>query len=79
MPTERFNRLPDKKKEAIRIAAAKEFARVLPEEVSINRIIRDAEISRGSFYTYFEDKGGSAAVAGGGRGGPEHAVLYPEA
>ena len=57
MPTERFNRLPDKKKEAIRIAAAKEFARVLPEEVSINRIIRDAEISRGSFYTYFEDKG----------------------
>ena len=32
MPTERFNRLPDKKKEAIRIDAAKEFARVLPKE-----------------------------------------------
>ena len=53
MPTERFNRLPDKKKEAIRIAAAKEFARVLPEEVSINRIIRDAEISRGELLYVF--------------------------
>ncbi len=56
MPTERFFRLPDKKKEAVRTAAAKEFARALPEEASINRIIHDAEISRGSFYTYFQDK-----------------------
>ena len=30
--------------------------RVAPEEVSINRIVHDADISRGSFYTYFEDK-----------------------
>ena len=29
---------------------------VTPEEVSINRIVHDADISRGSFYTYFEDK-----------------------
>lgn len=56
MPTERFMRLPKEKIEAIRIAAAKEFMRVPPEEVSINRIIHDADISRGSFYTYFEDK-----------------------
>lgn len=56
MPTERFFRLPDKKKEAVRTAAANEFARALPEEASINRIIHDAEISRGSFYTYFQDK-----------------------
>ena len=56
MPTERFMRLPKEKIEAIRIAAAKEFMRVPPEEVSINRIVHDADISRGSFYTYFEDK-----------------------
>ena len=56
MPTERFLRLPKEKIEAIRIAAAKEFIRVAPEEVSINRIVHDADISRGSFYTYFEDK-----------------------
>lgn len=56
MPTERFMRLPKEKIEAIRIAAVKEFVRVPPEEASINRIIHDAEISRGSFYTYFEDK-----------------------
>lgn len=56
MPTERFKRLPGEKVEAIRMAAIREFMRVSPDEASINRIIRDAEISRGSFYTYFEDK-----------------------
>ena len=56
MPTERFLRLPKEKIEAIRIAAAKEFIRVPLEEASINRIVHDANISRGSFYTYFEDK-----------------------
>ena len=56
MPTERFYRLPKEKADAIRMAAIREFKRVPPEEVSINRIIRDADISRGSFYTYFEDK-----------------------
>lgn len=56
MPTERFKRLPKEKVEAICMAAIREFMRVSPDEASINRIIRDAEISRGSFYTYFEDK-----------------------
>ena len=56
MPTERFLRLPKEKIEAIRIAAVKEFMRVPLEEASINRIVHDADISRGSFYTYFEDK-----------------------
>lgn len=37
-------------------AAAHEFARVPYSAVSINQIIKEAEISRGSFYTYFEDK-----------------------
>lgn len=56
MPTERFYRLPAEKKRMIREAAKKEFARVPMEKVSINQIIKEADISRGSFYTYFEDK-----------------------
>ena len=40
----------------IRQAAIKEFARVPFEKASINQIIQNADISRGSFYTYFEDK-----------------------
>lgn len=56
MPTERFFRLSENKKRAIREAAKKEFSRVPYEKVSINQIIQNADISRGSFYTYFEDK-----------------------
>ena len=56
MPTERFLRLPKEKAEIIRRAAIEEFKRVPPEDASINKIIQAAEISRGSFYTYFEDK-----------------------
>ena len=56
MPTERFIRLPDEKKKVILEAAVDEFSRVPFDKVSINQIIKNAEISRGSFYTYFEDK-----------------------
>ncbi len=56
MPTERFYRLAKEKADTIRDAAIQEFKRVPPEEASINKIIQSAEISRGSFYTYFEDK-----------------------
>ena len=56
MPTERFYRLPKEKADTIKKAAVEEFKRVPPEEVSINKIIQNADISRGSFYTYFEDK-----------------------
>ncbi len=56
MPTERFYRLPEAKKQTIREAAIKEFARVPFDKASINQIIQNADISRGSFYTYFEDK-----------------------
>lgn len=56
MPTERFYRLPEEKKQIIREAAIKEFARVPFEKASINQIIQNADISRGSFYTYFADK-----------------------
>ena len=56
MPTERFYRLPEEKRRTIQKAAFREFARVPVDKASINQIIREAEISRGSFYTYFEDK-----------------------
>ncbi|MCD8084249.1 MAG: TetR/AcrR family transcriptional regulator [Clostridiales bacterium] len=56
MPTERFKRLSVEKKAVIRKAAMREFARVPFEKASINQIIQNAGISRGSFYTYFEDK-----------------------
>lgn len=56
MPTERFYRLSEEKKRTIQKAAVREFARVPLDKASINQIIREAEISRGSFYTYFEDK-----------------------
>lgn len=56
MPLERFYRLSEEKKQVIRQAAINEFTRVPIDKVSINRIIKEADISRGSFYTYFEDK-----------------------
>ena len=56
MPTERFLKLKEEKKRRILDAAFREFSRVPFREASINRIIKDADISRGSFYTYFEDK-----------------------
>lgn len=56
MPSERFYRLTEEKKKTIIDAARKEFARVSFEKASINKIVEHANISRGSFYTYFEDK-----------------------
>lgn len=56
MPSERFMRLPDEKRQLICNIAMDEFTHVPFEKVSINQIIHKAGISRGSFYTYFEDK-----------------------
>lgn len=56
MPSETFFRLPEDKKEKVLLAAKKEFSRVPLEKVSIKNIVEDAEIARGSFYQYFEDK-----------------------
>ncbi len=56
MATERFEKLSNDKKLRILEAAREEFARVPYEDASINQIIKNAGISRGSFYTYFEDK-----------------------
>ena len=56
MPKETFLKLPEEKKNKIIKAAKKEFERVPLEQASIKNIVEDAEISRGSFYQYFESK-----------------------
>lgn len=56
MPTETFFNLPKEKQQRIVDAAKKEFSRVSLKEASIANIIKDAEIPRGSFYQYFENK-----------------------
>ena len=56
MPTETFRKLPQDKKEKIINAAKKEFARISFEKTSIQNIVEDAKIARGSFYQYFESK-----------------------
>ena len=56
MPSKRFFNLSEEKRELIRKASTEEFCRVPLESVSINRIVKNAGISRGSFYTYFDDK-----------------------
>ncbi len=56
MPTETFHRLPAEKKQRIFQAAVREFARCRFSEASINQIIKQADIPRGSFYQYFAGK-----------------------
>lgn len=56
MPTQRFFHLKEEKQNIIKKAAMEECARVPYSEISINKIIKAADISRGSFYTYFDDK-----------------------
>ena len=56
MPTNTFFNLPIEKKERIINAAKSEFVEYSFNDASINRIIKNAEISRGSFYMYFENK-----------------------
>lgn len=56
MPKETFYRLPDEKRERVMAATEREFLENSFEAASINRIIKEAAIPRGSFYQYFEDK-----------------------
>lgn len=56
MPKPRFYNLPQEKQDRVMNSAINEFSRVPVNEFSINRIIQEANISRGSFYQYFEDK-----------------------
>lgn len=56
MPSATFFHLPPAKREKLLQCAREEFSRVSFDEASINRIVHQAEISRGSFYMYFTDK-----------------------
>ncbi len=57
MPSSTFFHLPEEKRTTILRYAREEFSRVPYSEASINRIVRNAGIPRGSFYMYFTDKG----------------------
>ena len=56
MPSDTFLRLNEEKKKKLIEASFKEFSLNNFNDASINRIIKEAGISRGSFYMYFEDK-----------------------
>ena len=56
MPSKTFLNLSKDKQKMLVEAAEREFSRVDFFSSSINQIIQDAGISRGSFYMYFEDK-----------------------
>ena len=56
MPTETFFNLPDEKRELICNVAVDEFAEYAFNQASINRIVANAGIAKGSFYQYFQDK-----------------------
>jgi AcrR family transcriptional regulator len=56
MPSNTFYNLSEEKKQRIFNAIYLELKRVPLPEMSINRIIKSAEIPRGSFYQYFKNK-----------------------
>ena len=56
MPSQTFLNLDSNKQKKLLDAAMNEFSRVSYTDASINQIIQNAGISRGSFYTYFVDK-----------------------
>ncbi len=56
MPTETFNNLPTEKRERFIEESLKEFAIHNYDSASINRIIKNLGIARGSVYQYFTDK-----------------------
>ena len=56
MVKQTFYNLPDNKKQRITEAIIKELEQYSYNDISINRIVKNALISRGSFYQYFDDK-----------------------
>lgn len=56
MPKETFFNLPQDKRERIEASAIKEFRDNYFDASSVNRIVEEAGIAKGSFYQYFEDK-----------------------
>lgn len=56
MPKQTFFNLPQAKQDTILNAAMQEFATAGYDLSSIQKIIKASDVSRGSFYQYFEDK-----------------------
>ena len=56
MPTTTFFNLPEEKKKRVINAAVDEFAQNGYTKSNITRMVNKAEIAKGSFYQYFEDK-----------------------
>ena len=56
MATEAFRNLKDKKKRNILGAISSCLKNMSYDELSVNNIVLEADISRGSFYNYFSDK-----------------------
>ncbi|MCL1847396.1 MAG: TetR/AcrR family transcriptional regulator [Coriobacteriia bacterium] len=56
MPKQTFFNLPQHKQQAIESAALDEFAEYGFDASSMNRIVEQSRIAKGSFYQYFEDK-----------------------
>lgn len=56
MPKNTFFNLPEEKKDKIVAVAIDEFAQNHYQKVTINKIVKRAEIPKGSFYQYFENK-----------------------
>ncbi len=56
MPKNTFYNLSDEKKGRIFDAALQEFSSRSYNEASLNQIIKDADIPKGSFYQYFDNK-----------------------
>ena len=56
MPSNTFLNLPEDKQTRLMDAASREFSAKPYNEASINKIIQEAGIPRGSFHMYFQDK-----------------------
>lgn len=56
MPSEAFQKLDENKKKKIIEAMKKEFGRTAFDKTCVERIVKDAGISKGSFWVYFENK-----------------------
>lgn len=56
MPNDTFFNLPAQKQKTVFDAAVREFSAHMFSEASINRIVKAAQIPRGSFYQYFHGK-----------------------
>ncbi|QOR35024.1 TetR/AcrR family transcriptional regulator [Clostridium sp. 'deep sea'] len=56
MPKDTFYNLPEDKRFLIEDIATHEFVEYGYDKASVNRIVKNCKIAKGSFYQYFEDK-----------------------